>query len=512
MRRLLPLAGLVLLALSGALAEAQTPVLEPNMPTVSGSGVAVMILGDQRTPVAFSITPVGPLFDVRPLVTVLGGDLSIGPLGKSRTLTVSGTSFLTGPGSPAVSTGKRLTELSQPPIEVDDGLRVPLDFLHHVWGSTLGYSFRWTPGEATLVVTRRSLAQLPVKIDLVHLQGVTTLVLQFPLRPNYSISSLAPGTREVTVHIAGDQLQAATRVPSADPLVPAVGVTAHQISIELAPGARADSYTLEGPFRIVFDVHSAALAAPAQTLAAQQTKAPGVHTIVIDPGHGGRETGAIGRNGTEEKDLTLLLAEALKRQLEAHLPVRCVLTRTSDTEVPLDARSALANQYKADLFISIHLNSSHGTEAHGAETYFLSLKASDQRAAAAAAEENRSDGGNGKGNGDPLHDLQLMLWDLAQSKHLAESQRLATLIQEELNQTLGLRDRGVKQAPFRVLMGAAMPAVLIEFGFLSNPQEEAKLNEPAYRARLVSAVVRAVSRYNAELIANAPGATSAPKP
>jgi len=508
MRRLLPLASLVFVTLGGALGQAQTPVLEPDMPTVTGSGVAVLILGDQRTPVAFSITPVGPLFELTPLVNVLGGELSIGPLGQSRTLTVSGSTFLTGPGSPAVSSGKRLTELSQPPIEVDDALRVPLDFLRHVWGTTLGYSFRWTPGEATLVVTRRSLAELPVKTDLVHLQGVTTLVFQFPLRPNYTISPLTPGAQQVTVHVAGDQLEAANDLPKADPLVPKVGVYPHQILIDLAPGARADSYTLEGPFRIVFDVHAGSTAPPATTHSPQQATAPGVHTIVIDPGHGGRETGAIGRNGTEEKDLTLLLAQSLKRQLEAHLPVRCVLTRTSDTEVPLDARSALANQYKADLFISIHLNSSHGTEAHGAETYFLSLKASDQRAAESAETENRSDGDGANSDGDPLHDLQLMLWDLAQSRHLAESQRLAALIQAELNHTLGLRDRGVKQAPFRVLMGAAMPAVLIEFGFLSNPQEEAKLNDPAYRARLVDAVVRAVSRYNAELIANAPGGGS----
>ena len=120
-------------------------------------------------------------------------------------------------------------------------------------------------------------------------------------------------------------------------------------------------------------------------------------------------------------------------------------------------------------------------------------------AASAAAAENAPAPGAGEGpEEDPLYDLQLILWDLAQSHHLAESQRLAGLIQEELNTTLSLRDRGVRQAPFRVLMGAAMPAVLVELGFLSNSQEEARLQDPAYRAELVEALVRAVTRYRAQ--------------
>jgi N-acetylmuramoyl-L-alanine amidase len=235
---------------------------------------------------------------------------------------------------------------------------------------------------------------------------------------------------------------------------------------------------------------------------------------VIDPGHGGSETGAISGKGTQEKDLTLLLAQSLKTALEARLPVRAVLTRTEDAQLPLTTRSALANQFKADLFISIHLNSSVGNGAQGTETYFLATRASDERAAQSAATENagaETAPADGAAEGDPLYDLQLILWDLAQSHHLSESQRFANLVQAELNQTLGLRDRGVKQAPFRVLMGAAMPAVLVELGFLSNPAEETKLLQPAYRADLISALVRAVERYRAQGdAAPAPEATPAP--
>jgi hypothetical protein len=142
--------------------------------------------------------------------------------------------------------------------------------------------------------------------------------------------------------------------------------------------------------------------------------------------------------------------------------------------------------------VSVHLNSTVRGGARGAETYFLSLQASDQRAAAAAEAENRSaatapaDTGTGElGTADETnYDLQLILWDLAQTQHLAASQRLATLIQAELNQQLDLKDRGVKQAPFRVLMGATMPAVLVELGFISTAEEEEKLRASAYRSAL----------------------------
>ncbi|HEV7518413.1 MAG TPA: N-acetylmuramoyl-L-alanine amidase, partial [Thermoanaerobaculia bacterium] len=391
----------------------------------------------------------------------------------------------------------------------EGGLAVPLDFLAKTYGDLSGYSFDWRPVEQRLVIGRRSARELPVTLDVVHLQGMTTVVLQFSDVPRYHLNQ-QPG--RIEVQMLADHLA----VPSPqrkieDPLVKAVDIAPEKVRIDLAPAAAVESYTLENPFRLVFDVHGESTAlAPAGPAFPTPAPASGIHTIVIDPGHGGTETGAIGPGGVQEKGLTLLLAQALAGRLQQKLPVRVVLTRSEDANLALDTRAAIANQNKADLFLAIHLNSSLGAGAHGAETYFLSAQATDTRAASSATAENAEKSGNGgataadapAGAEASQDDLRLILWDLAQTRHLSESQRLANLIQGELNLTLQLKDRGVKQAPFRVLMGAAMPAVLVEVGFLSNPDEEGKLQDAAYRADLVEALVRAVTRYKA--LAEAP--------
>jgi N-acetylmuramoyl-L-alanine amidase len=377
------------------------------------------------------------------------------------------------------------------------GVQVPLDLLELTYGDALGYGFDWDGVGRRLYVDRRRARDLPLAVDVVDLGGTTTVVLRFREKPRYRI---VEGPRRVDVEVLGDRVDPRVAIPRFDGgLIRDIEVTPHRIRLELAPDAEASSYSLSRPsFRLVFDVHrpAAGVAGTSRPPYEPPDRRPGVRTIVIDPGHGGNESGAVGPDGALEKDLTLLLARSLRRRLLQRLPVEVVLTRDEDVSLPLETRTAIANENKGDLFISLHLNSSLGAMAAGAETYFLSLQASDERAAEAAATENQSAGAEAEA--DPLRDLQLILWDLAQSRHLADSQRLAKLIQEELNVTLGLRDRGVRQAPFRVLMGAAMPAVLVELGFLNNPVEEQKLVDPGYRDELVEAVVRAVVRYRAQ--------------
>ena len=211
--------------------------------------------------------------------------------------------------------------------------------------------------------------------------------------------------------------------------------------------------------------------------------------VVLDPGHGGEETGAVGRKGLLEKDLTLDIAQQLKRVIETTTGIRVILTRDGDYNVSLTDRTTIANMERADLFISIHANWSKSPHAGGAETYFLSSKATDEAARRLALVENRREGGFSSGG------LELILWDMAQSQYLEESEWFGEVLQSELNVLTGVRNRGVKQALFTVLVGATMPAVLVEIGFLSSPGEEKKLSSEDYKDKIVDAFLRSILKY-----------------
>jgi N-acetylmuramoyl-L-alanine amidase len=209
----------------------------------------------------------------------------------------------------------------------------------------------------------------------------------------------------------------------------------------------------------------------------------------------------VGLSGLQEKDLTLDLARRLKTLLERQ-GATVVLTRDDDRVLPLDDRTAIANHNRAILFISIHMNASKRKTAVGAETYFLATAATDAEARTLAGLENKAyEPPNAEAKSKPAdppdRGLELILWDMAQNSFLAASSRLAETTQKELNTLTGERDRGVRQAPFRVLMGATMPAILIEAGFISNPEEEARFKDDAYKDKVVEAIARAVASITA---------------
>ncbi len=495
------LAAALLLALPAAAQESATG--SAPLPTGMAS---LEFEGRQVGKVAFSIAPDGPRFALPPIAAALGVELRIGPLGDSHTLIFEKQKVVVGPDQKLMiqvdADGRRqedLTRLSRAPIKDLLGLKVPLELLDHTFGEQLSLRFEWRAEVLELAVARRELRELGAALNVVHQHRLSVVELELSETPRYRVERL-PGALEI--RLLGDRL----RLPlerdgrSPDPLISGIVVAPAGVRIELAEGAAAaEPRLLSRPVpRLVVEVfrQAAAPEEPEPGSRAAEPKRSGIRTIALDPGHGGSESGAIGASGTSESDLTLLVGRALKRQIERRLPVRVIMTRSQNVDLPLETRTAIANQNKADLFISLHFNSSFGAKAHGAETFFLSREASDQLAAAAAEEENQMSGGD---ESAAEFDLQLILWDLAQSYHLAESQRFANLVQEELNLTLGLRNRGVKQAPFRVLMGAQMPAVLVELGFLSNPAEEAKLQSPVYRAELVDSLVRAVIRFKTQL-------------
>jgi N-acetylmuramoyl-L-alanine amidase len=213
---------------------------------------------------------------------------------------------------------------------------------------------------------------------------------------------------------------------------------------------------------------------------------------MVDPGHGGDDGGARGPKGLKEKAAALELGKAVAAKLKA-AGFEPVFTRDDDTFIPLWDRAKVANAQGADLFLSLHLNAAKAKAARGSEVYFLSLGKGDDEDVVAV--ENA---GAGSGPGGPDSVVASILDDLAQKAFLQDSERLAVAIQGQLNLLAGIKERGVKQAPFIVLRGAAMPAVLVEVAFISNQKEEAKLKDPAFQAKVADAITRGVRVYFAE--------------
>lgn len=219
-------------------------------------------------------------------------------------------------------------------------------------------------------------------------------------------------------------------------------------------------------------------------------------TIVIDPGHGGEDTGAIGPSGIKEKDVNLNIAKELEKLIIQRVDALVILTRTDDTFVSLDERTNIANKNNADIFISIHANASYRKGAGGVETYFLSLDASDEDAKRAAAFENAVASFENKAVNTNLDDLKTILMDMAQTSVLNESSQFAEIVQENLCKVLKVENRGIKQAPFIVLVGAAMPAVLVEVGFISNANEERKLTEKETQRGIAEAILKSILTFD----------------
>ena len=215
--------------------------------------------------------------------------------------------------------------------------------------------------------------------------------------------------------------------------------------------------------------------------------------IVIDPGHGGHDTGTIGPTGLMEKDLCLDVALRLGKIIEQRLPgADVVYTRSDDTFVPLEERTNIANQAKADLFISIHANSSRDTGARGIETYYLNLKGTSEAMEVAARENATAQEG--------VHDLESLVKRIAQTEKIDESKEFAEDIQESLSDRIqktskSVRNRGVRKAPFVVLIGADMPSILTEISFLSNPADEKLLKQPEQRQRVAEGLYQGISSY-----------------
>jgi len=258
--------------------------------------------------------------------------------------------------------------------------------------------------------------------------------------------------------------------------------------------AELKSATFSDPPRLVLD-----FARPVESAArGGQSATTPLRTIVIDAGHGGHDSGAVGPAGLQEKELVLDVTRRVAKLAEERLGLKVLMSRDGDHFVPLRDRTSFANRERADLFVSIHANAHRVVASEGLEVYFLSSEATDNAARQVAAAENsvvQLEKPNGARPAGRTDIVKTMLWDLAQAEFQTESSRLAETVLDSMTETLRIPNRGVKQAGFYVLGGAAMPAILIEIGFVTNPKEEKKLRESRYRDEIARAIVNGLVDY-----------------
>ena len=433
-------------------------------------------------------------FNASEVITALGGTLAQESTGFR--IVLNEVSGVFGSDSKFAVVKDDLVEMPAAPILVEGRPFVPWQFFDGYLARAAQMEAQWDSVAHVLTVRSRQASVVSAQMSVTNFQGTSKIVVTLSSPAEYTIN------KEENFYVIRfrQPVQAPfTEQPFEDPFVSRALFNRDELRIQLTgTDVVGDPYRLDNPFRIVIDVRKGepapAAGTPAPATGLRRPEPPGIRTIGIDPGHGGKEVGAVGPQGLMEKDITLAVARKLASALESKLGARVVLTRDDDSLVSLDQRTAIANQYKADLFISVHMNAAVVKGARGSETYFLSLDASDEQARRAAELENAGSAQRSDSGGD----LKLILWELAQQEYLQESSRFAQSVQEELNKATGVSNRGVKQAPFKVLVGATMPAALVEVGFISNPEEETKLQSEEFQNLMVAAIARAVERYKRE--------------
>ncbi|MGC2254084.1 MAG: N-acetylmuramoyl-L-alanine amidase, partial [Candidatus Acidiferrales bacterium] len=345
-------------------------------------------------------------------------------------------------------------------------------------------------------------------LDLQSVQGYSAFLLPDPYRlviDVHGATSIAsnknPGADIGVGKLAGDSPATATAppMPSEKVQVPVNGSATEENSADASPSAALSPQPSRSTRALSGPIAPAVAAQPTRDGERSLTRTLGlkISRIVIDPGHGGQDTGTIGPHGVMEKNICLDVALRLGKLIQKKLPgAEVIYTRKTDVFVPLEERTAIANQAKADLFISIHANSSHNDTARGIETYYLNFTTSQEALETASRENALSDAS--------IHQLQDLIKKIADNDKIEESRELASDIQTSLTGQLRQvsteeRNRGVKKAPFVVLIGADMPSVLAEISFLSNPADEKLLEKPAQRQRIAQGIFRGVENYLSSL-------------
>jgi N-acetylmuramoyl-L-alanine amidase len=443
------------------------------------------------------------LFDLTVREDTLAGGLTIA--------TKTGTIALT-PGQGLVSVGGRLISLPAPPVRENQTWFLPLDFLPRALGPALGTRIEVRRPSRLIVVGDVRVPRVTARVE----EQPATVRLTFDVAPAVPHTVTHEGNR-LLLKLEADAMDAALPPSPVPQVVQAIRAAETGVAVAIDLGPRFGSFRASeaagsrGARRITIDIAATATdaksgapgapvpGAPAPTAPAPADPPPvldlapsgALRTIVIDPGHGGDELGARGPGGTTEKDVTLSVARRLKASIEARLGARVILARDGDRSVALDERAAVANNNKADLFISLHANASVRPAVSGAEVFYLSLADYGDQAQRVAQEQGETlptfSGGS--------RPIEVILWEMAQARHIDESAVLAQLVEVSLRERVPMSPRAIQQAPFRVLVGANMPAVLVEMAFISNPAQEKQLASDAFQSSIVQALVDAIVRF-----------------
>jgi N-acetylmuramoyl-L-alanine amidase len=397
------------------------------------------------------------------------------------------------------SVGGRLVSLPAPPVREGQRWYVPVEFLNRALSLVYDRRLELRKPSHLLIVGDLRVPRVTVRYDAVAPGG--RLTIDATPRANSTVTQ--DNNDRLSIRFDADALD--VDMPPLPPqgaqsLVQGVRLLDNTaLAVDLAPrvaGFRATSQPVDSTTRLTIDVLAAAAeAAPAPGAVGPvappvlppslEPSAPALQTIAIDPGHGGDDTGVRGAGGAREKDVALAVARRLKAAIERRLGIRVLLTREDDRDLPLEARTAVANNNKADLFISLHANGSFRPALSGASIYYAAFD--DATLASGASRVERVPTFSGA-----LRDLELVAWDLAQSHHLDQSMVFATMLEERLRDRVPLASPVINRGPLSVLESANMPAVLIEMGFLTNGTQEQLLTTGEFQNVLVQAITEAV--------------------
>lgn len=441
------------------------------------------------------------------LVTAFGLTVREDRLAGGVTVTTRGRSIILTADQPVVSVAGRLVSLTGVPTRQGTRWLVPLDFVSRALGPAIDTRFEIRRNARLIVVGDLRVPRVVARVDA----GASDASVTFDVSPSAGTKVITEPGR-IVVAFDADALDLS--LPSLPPqeFLQALQPGEAPNTIRLATGARFATHraTTSQPDASSSRVVITLLPAGAETTPTSPlptpapppppadvpppvipTPAVGVRTIVIDAGHGGEELGAQGSRGTLEKDITLSVARRLRALIESRLGLRVFLTRDDDRTLSLDDRSAYANSQKADVFVSIHANASVRSATKGAEVYYLSVDRADAEARRLA----ESAGAPLPVLGGGTRVIDLILWETAQARYLEQSSAFANFVEQALRSRVDMSPHAIQQAPFRVLVGANMPAVLVEIGYLSNPDQEQQLGSAAYQEQIAQALFDAIVQF-----------------